>query len=623
MSICINFGIDRGYMSKKNQKRDSKYDKKVDRLVRLILILACVMTVLVFAVRPMFFSKDYYFDAGDYSFLSNMGKQEYDVAILGGSVEGASAAIGAAKVGAKVVILCEGPDLCPEIKNTLNPEWDSDSTNNGVEVSSDLFKQICYEAGENPSVANYQDAIKRLITDYKVKVIYNTKLSSTSVNKGIIKSLQINAGDITQSIYASTYVDATKDGLLLKQCKVNSNSGYYDIGLNNLFPPLRLNFLISGVNYEDLKQMIQSQGVPLTLLLQSYHTDNLNISVQGFNIYNQGDNNAIIEGITVFNVDYTDPNALASAYNKAKKECESLFDYLKLNVPQFYNAMLVEVAKEFVRPSAYHYNGIADMSTSDVFEGDVMTGRLATIAKPIVFTLEDGISYIIANPKYFFIPVQAIVPQGVSNLAMVGDKVGVSSILQPAISNYSALSTIGNAAGVVCAYSVSEDIYIDEIAKDPTMQKNLEKVLRKSGIYMTDIEAEYSFKDSWSYPYIKKLLDKGLLTAGVTNDFKLDKKANSEDFAYLLLNGVVRSKQDIYSFEFDSIIRQYLNKEPLTKELFAEILLKLNNIKPDSGDLYSQAINNNLIDDKLQKQLKSQSNLTMQQVYYAAEMYLK
>ncbi len=610
-------------MIKKNQKSDSKYDKKVDRLVRLVLILACVMTILVFAVRPMFFSKDYYFDAGDYSFLSNMGKDEYDVAIMGGSVEGASAAIGAAKVGAKVVILCEGSDLCPEIKNTLNPEWDSDSTNNGVEVSSDLFKQICYEAGENPSVGNYQNAIKKLITDNEVKVMYNTKLSSVSVDKGIIKSLQIDTGGTTQEIYASTYIDATRDGLLLKQCKINSNSGYYDIGLNNLYPPLKLNFLVSGVNYEDLKKMIQNQGVPLTLLLQSYHTDDLNVSVQGFNIYNQGDNSAIIEGITVFNVDYTDPKAISYAYDKAKKECSSLFDYLKLNVPQFNNAMLVEVAKDFVRPSAYHYEGIANMPTSDIFEGDNMAGRLATIAKPIVFTLDDGSSYIIANPKYFFIPVQAIVPQGVSNLAMVGDKVGVSPILQPAISNYSALSTIGNAVGIVCAYSVSESIYIDEIAKDTTIQKNLEKVLRKSGIYMTDIEAEYSFKDSWNYPYIKKLLDKGLLTAGVTNDFKLDKKANSEDFAYLLLNGVVRSKPDVYSFEFDSIIRQYLTKEPLTRELFAEILLKLNKIKPNSGNLYSQAIKNNLIDEKLQKQLKSQDNLTMQEVYYAAVKYLK
>ena len=610
-------------MSKNNQKSDNKLDKKIDRMVRVVLILACVMTVFVFAIRPMFFSKDYYFDTGNYSFLQNMGKEEYDIAIVGGSVEGASAAIGAAKVGAKVVILCEGPDLCPEIKNTLNPEWDSDSTNNGVEVSSDLFKQICYEAGENPTIGSYQNAINKLITENKVKVMYNTRLSSASMDKGIIQSLQVNIGGTTQGIYASTYIDATKDGLLLKQCKVNSNSGYYDIGLSNLFPPLKLNFMVSGVNYEDLKQMIQNQGVPLTLLLQGYHTDDHNVSVQGFNIYNQGDNSAIIEGITVFNVDYTDPKALDSAYKKAKKECSSLFEYLKLNVPQFNNAMLVEVAKEFIRPSAYHYEGIAAMPTSDIFEGDYMTGRLATIAKPIVFTLEDGISYIIANPKYFFIPLQSIVPQGISNLAMVGDKVGVSSMLQPAISNYSALSTIGNAAGVACAYSVSEGIYIDEIAKDTTMQENLEKVLRKAGIYMTDIKAEYSFREGWSYPYIKKLLDKGLLTAGVTNDFKLDKKANSEDFAYLLLNGVVRSKPDIYSFEFDSIIREYLTKEPLTKELFAQILLKLNKIEPNSGDLYSQAISNNLIDSKLQKQLKSQSNLTMQEVYYAAVKYLK
>lgn len=610
-------------MNKNKQKSDNKFDKKIDRMVRVVLILACVMTLFVFAIRPMFFSKDYYFDSGNYSFLQNMGKEEYDIAIVGGSVEGASAAIGAAKVGAKVVILCEGPDLCPEIKNTLNPEWDSDSTNNGVEVSSELFKQICYEAGENPTIGSYQTAINKLITDNKVEVMYNTRLSSASVDKGIIKSLQVNIGGTTQGIYASTYIDATKDGLLLKQCKVNSNSGYYDIELSNLFPPLKLNFMVSGVNYEDLKQMIQNQGVPLTLLLQNYHTDDLNVNVQGFNIYNQGENSVIIEGMTVFNVDYTDSKALDSAYNKAKKECSSLFEYLKLNVPQFNNAMLVEVAKEFIRPSAYHYESIATMPTSDIFEGDYMTGRLVTIAKPIAFTLEDGISYIIANPKYFFIPLQSIVPEGISNLAMVGDKVGVSSILQPAISNYSALSTIGNAAGVTCAYSVSEGIYIDEIAKDTTMQENLEKVLRKAGIYMTDIKAEYSFREGWSYPYIKKLLDKGLLTAGVTNDFKLDKKANSEDFAYLLLNGVVRSKPDLYSFEFDSTIRQYLTKETLTKELFAQILLKLNKIKPDKGDLYSQAISNNLIDETLQKQLKSQSNLTMQEVYYAAAKYLE
>ena len=101
-------------MRKKN-KPTTKLDRRIDILIRIVLVLVIVLIVFFFAIRPMIFKKDYYFETGNDVTLENLGSDKgldnYDIAVIGDGIDGISAALGAANVGAKTLLVCSDKEL--------------------------------------------------------------------------------------------------------------------------------------------------------------------------------------------------------------------------------------------------------------------------------------------------------------------------------------------------------------------------------------------------------------------------------------------------------------------------------------------------------------------------------
>ena len=136
---------------------------------------------------------------------------------------------------------------------------------------------------------------------------------------------------------------------------------------------------------------------------------------------------------------------------------------------------------------------------------------------------------------------------------------------------------------------------------------------------MSDIKEDLtSLTSNWSYPYAEKLLNIGLLSGGITNDLKFDKKAKSQDFAYVILNGVVRTSPDKYNYNFDATLRVYLKDEPLTKDKLAQILLDVSGKKVSDKKYYDEACKQGLIDETLIQKLRNKSDVEYSEMYYAA-----
>jgi hypothetical protein len=263
---------------------------------------------------------------------------------------------------------------------------------------------------------------------------------------------------------------------------------------------------------------------------------------------------------------------------------------------------------------------------TDVLIGKRFSDRISAASRPVTMTLEDGNGYILCNPKTFYIPLRSLIPIGLNNVLMTGDKASYSPLVQMAISSNSSISGTGFSAGVVAAYSISKNMGISQIGEEQNLdvQLEIEKTLRKLGVYMSDIKEEFaSLTGNWSFPYIEKLNNLGLLSAGITNDFRLEKDTKSEDFAYIILNGVPRVSKSAYNYDFDVKIRQHITSEPLTKELFAKILLELNGHGNVTDNFYSEACKQGLIDETLQQKLKSKDVLQFPEVYYASAQFIE
>ncbi|ACL77216.1 FAD-dependent oxidoreductase [Ruminiclostridium cellulolyticum] len=611
---------------KKKTKPSPKLNKRIDNLVRVVLVLSIAIIVFFFAIRPMIFKKDYYFDSGDDVTLENLGTDKgtdiYDIAVVGDGIDGISAALGAAGVGAKTILICSDKELGSQIGESFNTSWSPDVTPTGNNVSSDIFKEIRYKSGEGINIGNYLKTIKEMVSEKKnLDVMYESQITDMGVQSGQVQNIQFDTPKGKRTVKAKQYIDATNDGEILKRANVPYSVGYSDIGIKQLFPPIYLNFMVSGVDYKEIEKLMKEQKMLVNSILKQYNTSNSNVSVSGFNISDQGNSKVLIEGITVKNVDLQNEKKIQEYYNIASKECMDLFQFLKLNLEPFKDAGGFSVAAQFVKPSAYHFKGLYNLTLGDILTGKRFSDRISTASRPVTMTMEDGNGYILCNPKIFYIPLRSIIPQGLTNVLMTGDKISCSSLVQSAINSNSSKSGSGYAAGIISAYSISKSIDIPHIVEDYNLdtQAELEKVLRKKGIFMSDITEDLtSITENWSYPYAEKLINIGLLSAGITNDMKFNKKAKSQDFAYVILNGVVRTSPDKYNYDFDTILRAYLKDEPLTKDKLAQILLDVAGKKTSGENYYDDARKQGLVDETLEQKLKNKSHVEYSDMYYAA-----
>ncbi len=608
----------------------SKRQKRIDLLIRLALVMVIAIAVFIFGIKPIL-NKDYYFDTGkDYNFNNlgaNSGNDSYDVAVIGDGLDGISAAISAARVGADTLLVCSSNKLGDEITKSFNVNWTTDVTPTGTNVSADIFKEIRHNAEEGYNIDKYIKAINKLVSDEKnITVLYDAQLTNVVYENGNVLSADLKTANENKTIKALRFIDATKNGDLLKKCNVPYSTGYSDIGIEGLYPPVTLSFMVSGVNYTSIEEMLKNQGVYIDRILESYNTAYDNISINGLNVADQGDSKVIVQSVTVRNVDLNNADEVKSAFIKASKECSNLYEFLKLNIEQFKSANNLKIADEFFMPSAYHFKGSYSLTLTDLLVGKRFSDRISAASRPVTLTLEDGNGYILCNPKTFYIPLRSLIPQGLNNVLMTGDKASYSSLVQTAVSSNSSLSGIGFSAGTIAAYSISKNMGVSQIVEEQNLdvQSEIERILRRLGVYMSDTKEEFtSLTDNWSYPYIERLNNLGLLSAGITNDFRLDKDAETRDLAFIILNGVPRVSKNVYSYDFDTKVRQYITNDPLTKELFAKILLELNGDSNLTKNYYQEACKKGLIDETLQNKLKNKDVLQFPELYYASVQFIE
>lgn len=611
-------------MDKLKQTKTAQ-QKRIDIMIRLALVLVAVMILFFFVIKPMF-KKDYYFDAGENYTFDNLGtlteKDSFDVAVVGDGIDAAGSALGAARVGAKTLLICPSADLGQNIRNTLNINWSEDYTPTGNSVSSDFFKNIRYKAGEGSNLENYINEITKMASEQEnLTILFDSEITGVIRRDGKVSGITLKTPQETRSIKASRYIDATQSGELLKACNVNYTTGYADIGNEGLYPPVKLNFMISGVDHAKIQELLKNQSSTVDFLLNSYKTGDKDITISSLNIADQGNGNVIIDSVIAENVDISDAKAVKAAYAKAKKECENLYAFLKANLEEFKSSGSISIAQEFIMLSENHFKGRYHMTLSDVLTGKRYTDRISTASRPVTFTMKDGNRYLLCNPKTFYIPLGSIIPEGLDNVLMTGDKISASSLVETAISSYSCKAGMGYAAGIIAAYSISKDMDIPRLVEDRNLdtQQETEKILRKTGIYMSDIKEDMSsITGDWSYPYAEKLINLGLLCGGVTNDFKYGKEAKNKDMAFIILNGVPAVSQSVYNFKFDLAVRKYLNDDPLTKENYAKILLELFHKNEIKGNYYAEACKLGLVDGELQGRLKNKSVLRLSEVYCAS-----
>ncbi len=603
---------------------------KKEFVFRLVLALAIFFLVYQFALKPMLGNNT----AGNESkgrdtlYKSESTGDEYDVIVFGEEPDGIAAAVMAARLGARTLLLSQHDNLGGVISRCLLTDMEFPFGADNKLLNGGFLSELYMKLGRKFSPHDYEMTINNMVKDEKnLEVRYNIRLDPPSMREYRLETLNLKENDKAAAVRGRIFIDATDNGELLAACKVSFTTGSEDLNLKDSYMPLSLNFEMTGADKSKAESLMKETDSGLYRKLAKYKPVNIDTRIGDFYIQNIDEKDTlIVQGLQLANVNVMDPMRVKSAYGAAVKEAKNFAFFLSKTFEELKGWEFKRPAGELYIREGRHFKGLYTLGVNEILENSIPDKTIAMGSLPIHIGKLAGQSSVYAgDPVQYGIPIGCLITPQVDNLLMTGAKISYSSLAASSAGTLGTSAATGASAGIVSVYCLMNG----QEPADIEREKNIEKItsfrgfMNKQGIYLPDKEIKNKNTSNWSYPALRELLSLGLVSGGLSNNYNFDRKAVQADLAILLLNGIYRMSSDKYSLALDLRIRPYFSKEELTKENTAELLEALYDL-PDKGKTsYEKVCRLGYINDIMQLELKNKKVLTMDDVFYLAAHNIK
>lgn len=604
---------------------------KKDNLIKNIIIVVLIFITLWFGIRPIIsrqpggnFTK---IRPNDYDFAEN----EYATIVVGSEPEGIAAALACARTGLKTLMVTEDENLGSYITqsmiSSINPQIGSIGGKK-VLLNQGIYQELFGKYAVGFSGSDYESSLKELVEKEKnLNVIYRGIVSELHTEGEVIKGIYIQEPGGKNYYNANVFIDATQKGDLLSLSNTPYFIGSEDLGISNFYAPLKFNFSITGVDIEALKKGRKTTDFinEFRLVLLAYQKVNPRTKLisPSFIIYD--DNDMVISGLQVFNVDVEDEEDLKNAYIEAEEEARMLTAFLKNVLVSFKDCSYKEGPESFFIPEYKHFEGRYKLTVADILENKDFKDKVGLCSQEIDASkfINDNNEYIVVKPNVYSIPLGSIVPNNLDNVLMLGAKAGFTSLASTSAGSIPTRITVGEAAGLVSAFSIIRDVspalMLNMTDKE---MKTLKNYISRGGIVLPDFtesilipDTEEKLTEHWSYSYIKDLVEYGLISGGRENDFKLNFEASQDVMAVLIKNAMLKMTPNKYGAQVNQALKPYETKDKLTGEKAAEIILEALSLKYNKGEALQALKNAGIISSHITNQLSPEGKVTLDLVY--------
>lgn len=605
---------------------------KKDNLIKNIIIVVLIFITLWFGVRPIISRQ-----AGggitkirsdEYDFAEN----EYATIVIGSEPEGVAAALACSRTGLKTMLVTEDKDLGSYITRSMISEMNPQQGIMGgkkILLNRGIYQEVFGKFNVGFSGPDYENSIKKIVEKEKnLHVIFNSVLTEINSEGEIIKGIHIQQVGGTKKYYkAHIFIDATQNGDLLALSNTPYFKGSDDLGISNFYSPVQFNFRVTGVDVDALKKGRKTTDFvdEFKLVLLAYQKVNPRTKIisPSFIIYE--DNDMIISGLQVFNVDVEDEEDLKSAYMEAEEEARMLTAFLKNILVSFKDCTYKEGPESFYIPEYKHYKGRYTLTVADILENKDFKDKVGLVSQAVDASkfISNNTKYIITKPNVYAIPLGSIVPVNLQNVLMLGSKAGFTSLAATSSGSIPTRITVGEAAGLVSAFSMIRNITPAQLltATDNEL-KTLKNYIKRGGIELSDFsenilipETEEKLAEHWAYQYVRDLAEYGLISGGTENNFKLDFEASQDVMAVLIKNAMLKIAPEKYGASVNQALKPYETQDKLTGEKAAEIILEALFLPYEKGKALQTLKNAGIIASHITNRLSSEGNVKLESVY--------
>ena len=436
----------------------------------------------------------------DYSSVYTMQKSvpvfdSYDVLVAGGGPSGISAAVAAARLGARVAVVerygCVGGNLTignvGPIMGSVAHGTLRDEITGRLMVG---FNDIQGKVGRVHDMNHAIQTLTQLMRKEHIDVYLQAPVVETIVENRRVQGVVIGWKNGMYALKAKTVIDATGDGdvAYFAGCRYEQSSAY-----EGSLQPVTLMYTLAGVDEsvaltcigeEDMVQLNGERFLDFTTrcVKQGLLPENTS-SVRLYRTNVPGER--LVNTTQANRIDPMNPHDLFKAECILRDQIEKVTQFLQAQVPGYHQCYIKHVAQSLGVRESRRIMGDYVLNDDDLRAGrrfeDVVVHRanfVVDIHNPTGGGQAEGLAEVV---QAYDIPYRSLLPENTEGLVLAGRCI---SGTHRAIASYRVITialAIGEAAGVAAALSAQKNITPRQLGAHPVQEQ-----LQKNGAILFD-----------------------------------------------------------------------------------------------------------------------------------------
>jgi hypothetical protein len=419
--------------------------------------------------------------------------RSYDVLVYGGTPQGVSCAVAAARQGLRVVLVSPTPEVGGQITRAWVATLDLARDSRGRPLQGGLFAEFHRRMGGRISldVGQAEAALQDMLRQSGAELFTGWQLFRVDLDQG-------RAGFLTEqgrrSLAARFFVDASDTARLALAAGAPFTTGREDTGLDSRCMAASLIFSLRGVDWHGLQRLVAEErrryrnnaGMAsrtvwgLGRLASGYTpSDPTRFHLRGLNCALQDEGQVLVNALILRGLS---PDAdLEALRDQVRPEVERVVDYLRRAAPGAFGAARLEALAPalYVRESR-HLVGLYRMHAEDLLYGRDFPDGVAVGGYPL-----DGQTYgceppyLLGTPAPYAVPLRALIPRGFQRLLVVSQAASFDSTAAFSTRVVPLQMALGEAAGLACAVALQHGLDFPALAERPAELRR--RILAENG----------------------------------------------------------------------------------------------------------------------------------------------
>ncbi|UQZ82694.1 putative FAD-binding dehydrogenase [Paenibacillus konkukensis] len=402
---------------------------------------------------------------------------DFDIIVAGAGVGGISAALAAARLQMKVLLLEQAGEVGGTGVFSSVSLICTFRDSQGRPITSGIHRELfpaAYTHYNEKLVPTYDEqelkaAYERLLASEPTLTLWtNCQVTQADRQDGRIVRLHIE-GSRTAAVTAKVYLDATADGNLSALAGMEYQLGREGDGK---LQSATATFKVSGIDCSLLKEpdIRQWQAIhSLRKELLPYYLDmkaagRTGNPRQSITCFPYPDGKALLFNSTsVLDVDPTRPETVARGKEEGIRQAQELFETIRQH-PAFHHAKLDYIAPKLGIREGRRIVGEYVLTAEDCLQSRRFDDMVAACAYALDIHSPDGGATrleSIPEPGYYHIPYRSLIPKGCANLLLSSRCISGTHEAHSSYRIMASVSAIGEAAGTaaaLCVFQGLEDV---------------------------------------------------------------------------------------------------------------------------------------------------------------------